>query len=521
MERAQALELAAPKLGLAWRTTPLRLAVLLASVALALRCIGLATRPPWLDEAYTIWFSSRSWTNLWTAVPSYEPHPPFFYSLMKLWTAVAGSSLTALRGLSILLGVATVPVAIAAAREMEAQSPTGRSTLRIAFAGFVAACSPMLVGIDQDARPYALLVLAFSLAVLAALRLMREFAQGGAGSASSWLLLASATAVTLWAHATGLLYATCLGAVLLPGIASRPLNSARIKRAAATGIGVALLYLPCLVMIARRVGDWGTGWLGWDPGLMLELVGLYTIPHAASLLGAPVILGVFLLGKRAIEQATAGGGWTCDKAMLLLWLGPPILSAIISAAFVPIFLVRTLTPTLVPAALLLSGALARVASRPERSVLAATFCLTLPIAAVQTALRPATEPWDEVAAFLAQQVHGGDELWLYPNDTILPLEVIGGVPRAQIRQLPAAFPATGTKGVIRGGSPAVVSLTHDQAREVASDARLHNVPVVWLLTRQQAIFDPANDLPDALQHTRRPGPPHQWGYIRLQPYYRR
>jgi hypothetical protein len=281
---------------------------------------------------------------------------------------------------------------------------------------------------------------------------------------------------------------------------------------------VALLYLPCIAMVAARAGDWGHGWLRWQPDLMLELVGLYSIPNAASLLAVPLILTVALLGIRAARQALAGRAWNADKAMLLLWLGPPLLSALVSALAVPIFLPRTLTPTIIPAALALSGALARTSARVERRMMTAALCLILPLAAVQTALRPAVEPWDEVGVFLRANVKRGDELWLYPNDTILPLTVVDGLPRTTVRELPAPFPALGAEGIVRGGSPAVLSLSAAQAQAIAGDAHLRNVRVIWLVTRQGAIFDPAGDLPNALGRVRTAGAPHDWSYIRVQPY---
>ena len=95
-------------------------------VALAFRVLGEIERPLWLDEAYSAWFSSRSWHVLWTEVPTYEPHPPFYYSLLKVWRALAGDSALALRSLSWLFAVAAIPVTIAAANEIERQRPTGR-----------------------------------------------------------------------------------------------------------------------------------------------------------------------------------------------------------------------------------------------------------------------------------------------------------------------------------------------------------------------------------------------------------
>jgi hypothetical protein len=64
-------------------------------------------------------------------------------------------------------------------------------------------------------------------------------------------------------------------------------------------------------------------------------------------------------------------------------------------------------------------------------------------------------------------------------------------------------------------------LTEAQARAIAEDPRIRDVPTIWLVTRQSGVFDPKHDLPDALARVRRPGATVEWGYIDIRPYYRR
>ena len=82
-------------------------------------------------------------------------------------------------------------------------------------------------------------------------------------------------------------------------------------------------------------------------------------------------------GKR-LERQT---GQRCS-----CWLGPPLLSALISAYFVPVFLVRTLAGTLVPAYLAIAGAVARTPSPRERLVLTIAICVTLVPSTFEAAL---------------------------------------------------------------------------------------------------------------------------------------
>ena len=118
---------AAPLGGL--RVSPLAVTLALTAVALLVRSMGLGTRPLWLDEAYSAWFSSRDWTYLWTVVPTYETHPPFYYSLLKLWRALFGGTAVELRVPSLLFGTLTVPVVVMASAELERLNPTKRPLL--------------------------------------------------------------------------------------------------------------------------------------------------------------------------------------------------------------------------------------------------------------------------------------------------------------------------------------------------------------------------------------------------------
>jgi hypothetical protein len=283
---------------------------------------------------------------------------------------------------------------------------------------------------------------------------------------------------------------------------------------------VALLYLPCLLMMANRAGDWGTGWLSWKPDMLLQLFSLYALPGEVLTIGSAfAALVLILLAKRAIQSGIEERGWTADRAMLLLWWGPPLLAALISQFFFPIFLARTLAATIVPACLAMSGALVRVESRSERFALAVALAITLTPSAVQISLRPATEQWDQVSAYLSRNLAPSDHVWVYPNDSALPLRDAGAT--VAMRGIPGDYPAVGIKGPIRAGSPAVVSVTAAQARSIAEDPRVRDVPTIWLVTRQGDVFDPKQELPAALARVRRPGTIAEWGYINVRPYYRR
>ena len=84
--------------------------------------------------------------------------------------------------------------------------------------------------------------------------------------------------MTLWSHSLGVLYAFCLAVALAPAWLKPPISAARVRRGIAAATVVLLLYLPCLLIVASQVGEWGTGWLVWEPSKLLELIPLYSVP---------------------------------------------------------------------------------------------------------------------------------------------------------------------------------------------------------------------------------------------------
>jgi predicted membrane-bound mannosyltransferase len=82
------------------RVTPVQAGIVFALLALGVRAIGIGSRPLWLDEAYSAWFSERGWHYLWSVVPTYEVHPPFYYSLLKLWRGLFGGGAVAVQSVA-------------------------------------------------------------------------------------------------------------------------------------------------------------------------------------------------------------------------------------------------------------------------------------------------------------------------------------------------------------------------------------------------------------------------------------
>jgi mannosyltransferase len=142
--------------------------VAITALAAVLRLTTLGSQSFWYDEAFTPVHVLR--TSLGATLHNLvhtENTPPLWYLLEWVASRALGSGAVALRLLSALAGIATVPVAWAIGQEL-----AGRRAA-IATAALVAT-SPLLVWYSQEARAYGLFVLSASLALLCCVRALHQ-----------------------------------------------------------------------------------------------------------------------------------------------------------------------------------------------------------------------------------------------------------------------------------------------------------------------------------------------------------
>ncbi len=151
-------------------------------LALAVRLYRLADPVLRWDEGWSLAHASLPWTDLWR-IASAEWHPPLYVAVLKLWL-VFGKSTASIRALSVVFGVAAVPLTYAVARLWSGRTRTAL------LAALFAALWPLSVYYGQVARMYAL-------AALPAL-------------AAAWFILRD-EARPHWTNDLGLLLSTVVG----------------------------------------------------------------------------------------------------------------------------------------------------------------------------------------------------------------------------------------------------------------------------------------------------------------------
>jgi hypothetical protein len=452
------------------------------ALALVFRLPTLASRSLWLDEAYSAWFSVVPLRALWTQVPLYETHPPLYYTLLKGWRLLAGSSEPGLRSFSVLASVANVFLMAAAARFARLGPLAERVGLVSAL--FLALNSGN-VQFAQDARPYALQTLCASVAIFCSFVLLAESRTGASRRAWGWAAgLALAGGLTLWLHNTGVFIALGIWAGMACALALQGPHQRRqrLLLVGAAGLGALLIWLPFLPMFVKQ-GEGVSQLAYWIKFQASALPSAWVQAAGGKALKVPMVVlggaGIVYLWRR--QRALA---W---HLLLVLTVAP--LTMFGYSFFVkPIFLARLfewLAPLMM--ALMALGAFA-LPSRPLRK---AAIALTLLLSTWATCryYYKIMENWHEMVAMLTASARPGDLVLAFPNEVQPSFDYYLERSRVplQVVYLPRPFPAPGMRRRYVGnlGAPAV-----DASDAARVRAMLPHYRRVWLVERRADLYDP-------------------------------
>ncbi|HLZ10426.1 MAG TPA: glycosyltransferase family 39 protein, partial [Chloroflexota bacterium] len=175
--------------------------VLLVLIGYALRVWRLSAFSITYDELDSILFADMRVRDLFAALATYEPHPPFYYLFLHGWLNLAGRSDFALRFPSVTFGTLAVATAYSAGRCIG-----GRAVGLAAMA--ILAVSQLSIAYSQDGRMYAALQAFVALYLAGLLLHLRRPTQ------RSVVVLAIAGLLAAYTHYHGLLV-VALGALAI------------------------------------------------------------------------------------------------------------------------------------------------------------------------------------------------------------------------------------------------------------------------------------------------------------------
>ena len=310
----------------------------------------------WFQEAGAVGLASHSAGTLLGAVGD-AGAAPLYYVLLHVWMQVAGSGESATHGLSLLIGLLSIPAAMWAGWSLAGRRAGFFAAVLFAFSSF-------LTRYAEETQPYELMVLLGLLATVG-------FVHGFVYRRRTFLwLFGVALALMPYTQGSGVLFWFGAAVALVFVTAGQPPADRRaVRRDAGLCFGAATVaYLPWLPttidQIAHSTAPWHyTPLLGAT--IPSQLLGSERVD--VTLLVAVLIAVVPLLG--------AGRRWSPEARVLWTMIAIPAAALALARVvgfFVPIWAWRYLAPVVAP--LLLLGALACARSRVV-GVAAIVFCV--------------------------------------------------------------------------------------------------------------------------------------------------
>lgn len=486
---------------------------LIAAAAIALRVVNLGGWTLWLDESWSRWMTETDWAGLRARAAAYDTHPPVYYSVLKAWREIGGDGAFGMRLLSALAGAATVGLAWISARQVPALRE--RAWMPALAAALAAVSLPLIVA-SRQARPYALFALAFAAALSVALAILRR--RDERMHAGLWIVYFTGLEAVLWLHSIGVLFAGALSGGLVLGLIAAGTLRRHSVPLVVGHIAAALAFFPGVAVILEHRRNWTTGWLRFD---------IANVPDGlAAGLAIPGPIAIPLFALAAVGAVAALRSRDDRPAALLLVSAaavPAAAAILVSIVSTPVFLPRTLVPSVVPL-MLLAAAGAGSAGSARIKHAAAALCLILSATISVTALsRGPEEKWRLIASALRASVAPGEEVWVVPNEYALPLRYAnGGTAPYRVRGVPADFPAPAHPGPRPSGTRAVPGVTAADAQRLVADARRRGVSGLWVVRNPSRTFDPDDALRAALgDPIPRPGPspgPNPFAPLRVKHY---
>lgn len=361
--------------------------IVLLAISLYMRSRALSGQL-WIDEAITTGISAHPLS----AIPGllrHDGNPPLYYLLLHFWMRAFGTSESSTHALSLVFGLATIPVSMWAGWSL-----FGRRVGLIA--GVLFAFNAWLTQYAEETRMYELMALLGLIATAA-------FIHGFVYRRRRYLFLfAAALTLMLYTHTWGFFFAVGAVIALIPAYLICEDRRLFIRDALITFVAVGILYIPWLPNLIYQATHTGAPWShapGFGTPILIsrDLLGGDRVTVTLFLACVAGLGAYFTRRLRRTPQAVAL--WT------LVALGVATLAvAWVSSQFTPAYVSRYFAPVL--PAMLLVAALGCARSR--------VLGLVAVAATVAFLLHPSTFAYlhksdmRDIAGQVDSQLHPGD-----------------------------------------------------------------------------------------------------------------
>ncbi len=335
----------------------------------------------WFDEIFSVHATRHSWAEMMHFVAADIIHPPLFYALLKIWTAIGGESLLWLRLFPALLGIAVIIPLVMIGRELR----MGRASINLAL--LLMTVNGYLIKYAQEVRMYSLLLLLS----LCSLWLLIRFVKLDRPAIKHLLPLFAVNLLLVYTHYSGWLV------VVLEACATLLWFRGKVRPVLLGATTLALAYIPWIYEVTRTATEFkqqlaqNIGWVA-RPFLkhLFEYFTLLNKPfsfsqssldagyNSVSLWLSILLFGVPLLlaGLRQVRLVRdEGQRWSTETRLLWLFAFGPALLVFILSWILPksVWGTRHLIIASGPYSLLVAQALVQL--RPDWAKIAANLLL--------------------------------------------------------------------------------------------------------------------------------------------------
>lgn len=289
--------------------------VAISGLGLALRLVQLDAQPLWWDEGYSVFFATRALPTL-LARTAIDIHPPLYYVLLRTWMLAFGPSAPALRLLSVVIGVAAIPLVFNIARALF------NTRVGLVSASLVA-IAPLHIYYSQELRMYGLVTLlalasiALQLKILNTARAQPSLQIGAAGLGATFAYIL-VTALALYTQYFAVFFIAAEIAVVLY-LKYRARWKIKLRAWTIAWGAVGVVYLPWLLYAGPKLFVYVTNKVGIEQYARLDPISYlvqhfvaFSIGHVSDWMwlawGAVGVCALALLGLAASRRWQSGQG---------------------------------------------------------------------------------------------------------------------------------------------------------------------------------------------------------------------
>jgi uncharacterized membrane protein len=501
-----------------------------------LRFYGIGSEPFWLDEAWSYWFSSRTMIELWTIIPKWETNPPFYYTILKVWMNLLGSSEPSLRSLSAAMSIGCIPIVFMIGRLL-GKSIGGEWVGAIAALMF--SVSPVHIQYAQEARTYAMLTFAATLTLYSFLWIMthpaaacepmirkvfglRQYSKAGCiwSESSPWIIATVAVTFTLWLHNTSILYILTLFLILFAWFLFQLKGDKTFfSNIMAVVVISSLLWGPYLIFLIPQVMN--ANFAIAIPKLTalstINTIAWLLMGHSISwttslneILKIVIFLLLIILAVTGLLNIWRQSGKYVSILIVGSILGPILMELAVSIAFNPIFLARTIIYVSVPFYIAIAAGILMVRGPRKRAlviVIITLISLKWSYGYYANNEKSQKEPWDKIAQTVTKQAKENDVVLLVPNYIEIPFSYYAKrTNNIDFQVTPFPYPMANflsiTRAVKKRSGAGADDLRIRPFDIPAINNAVQSNSVVWLITRREDLFDPDRIVLNALMQKR-------------------